>query len=67
MKALGNVNAKTTITEQYKAALLRIIQKFETIFKLFKNVTQHFSPLDDIINYGLSYDAWKLTKNVKRK
>ncbi len=67
MKALGNVNAKTMITGLYKAAFLRIIKEFERIFKLFKNVILHFSPLDDIINYGLSYGAWKLAKDVKRK
>ncbi len=39
MKALGNLNAKTAVTGPYKAAFLRIIQEFEKIFKLFKNVT----------------------------
>ncbi len=68
MKALGNVNAKTAITGLYnKAAFLRIIQEFEKIFKLFKNVTEHFSPLDDIINYELSCGAWNVAKDVKRK
>ncbi len=67
MTALGNVNAKKMITGLYKAAFLRIIKEFEKIFKLLKNVTKHFSPLDDIINYGLSYGAWKLAKDMKRK
>ncbi len=67
MKALGNVNAKTTIKKLYKAAFLRIIQEFEKIFKLFKNVTLHYSLLDDIMIYGLSYAAWKLAEDVKRK
>ncbi len=38
MKALGNMNAKTTIKGLYKAAFLQIIQEFKKIFKLFKNV-----------------------------
>ncbi len=67
MKALGNVNAKTTIKGLYKAAFLWIIQEFEKIFKFFKNINGHFSLLDDIINYGLSYGAWKLAKDVKSK
>ncbi len=39
MKALGNVSAKTTIKGLHKDAFLQIIQEFEKIFKLFKNVT----------------------------
>ncbi len=64
-KAFGSANAKTTIKGLHKAAFLQIIREFEKIFKLFKNVTKYYSLLDDIINYGLSYGACKLAKDVK--